>query len=69
MEFSKDHDFQLVYHSWKAYIVVDALSYKKIQMSILMIRELKVIEKFNSLNSKVFVSSDMLIITNEFMKK
>jgi len=46
MEYLKDYDFELLYHSGKANVVVDALSRKRVQMSTLMMKELELIEKF-----------------------
>ena len=42
----KDYDFGLNYHSGKTTIVVDALSRKSLHMSMLMVRELDLIEQF-----------------------
>jgi len=74
IEFLKDYDFQLIYHFGKANVVANALSRKKIQMSSLMIRELALIQDFNSMNLEVSMSSNCiscntLVITNEFLKK
>lgn len=41
LEFLKDYDFGLSYHSGKANLVADALNMKSLHMSMLMVRELK----------------------------
>lgn len=46
LEFMKDYDFILNYHSSNANVVADALSRKSLQMSMLMVRELGLIEQF-----------------------
>jgi len=71
MEFLKDYDFQLMYHSGKANVVADALSRKSVYMSSLMIEEQKLIEQFRDLNLEVkfhidHISCRKLTITNEF---
>ena len=40
LEFLKDYNFGLNYHSCKANVVVDALSRKSLHMSVLMVQEL-----------------------------
>lgn len=49
VEFSKDYDFELRYHSSKAN-VVDALSRKSLHLSYLMIQEMDLLKKFRDLN-------------------
>nr|KYP31393.1 Retrotransposable element Tf2 [Cajanus cajan] len=44
IEFLKDFDSQLMYHPGKASVVADVLSRKFIHVSILLIRELELIE-------------------------
>lgn len=44
LEFLKDYDFGLSYHLGKANVVADALSWKTLHMSTLMVRELELIE-------------------------
>ena len=46
MKFLKDYDFKLSYHPGKANVVVDALSKKLLHMSIMMVKELQLIEEF-----------------------
>jgi len=46
LEFLKDYDFQLSYHPGKANVVADALSRKSLHMSVLMVKELELIEQF-----------------------
>jgi len=74
MEFLKDYDFQLIYHSVKASVVADALSRKSVQISALMIEEQKLIEQFRYLNlemkfHKDHISCGKLTITNDFFGK
>jgi len=45
MEYLKDYDFELLYHPGKANVVADALSRKKMHVSLMMIKELELIEK------------------------
>jgi len=44
MEYLKDYDFELLYHPGKANVVADALSRKRVHVSAMMIKELKLIE-------------------------
>jgi len=72
IEILKDYNFQLIYHPGN--VVADVLSRKRIQMSLLMIRELALVEDFRSMNLEVFMSSKCIncntfVITNEFLKK
>lgn len=46
LRFLKDYDFGLSYHPGKSSVVVDALSKKSLHMSMLMVRELELIEQF-----------------------
>ncbi|XP_019418572.1 PREDICTED: uncharacterized protein LOC109329359 [Lupinus angustifolius] len=50
MEFLKDCDFGLQYHSGKANVVADALSRRSLHMFALMVKELKLIEELRDLN-------------------
>jgi len=50
MEYLKDYDFELLYHSGKANFVADALSRKKIHISCMMIKELELTEKLRDMN-------------------
>jgi len=50
MEFLKDYEFELQYHPGKANVVADALSQKSIHASIMMMKELSLIESFRDLN-------------------
>lgn len=45
LEFLKDYDFGLNLHLGKANVVTDALSRKSLHMSMLMVRELELIEQ------------------------
>lgn len=55
MKFLKDYDFKLSYHPGKANVVVDALSKKLLHMSIMMVKELQLIEEFRDVNFSVEV--------------
>jgi hypothetical protein len=46
MEFLKDYDFQLKYHPGKANVVADALSWKSLHVSTMMVHELELMERF-----------------------
>ena len=48
IEFLKDYDFNLKYHSGKANVVVDALNRKSLHMSSSMVQEMNLIEKFKT---------------------
>jgi len=72
MEYLKDYDFKLLYHSGKANVVVDALSRKRVHMSAMMMKELELIEKLRDMNlglnmGAVHIRCNMLKITNEFL--
>jgi hypothetical protein len=54
MEFLKDYDFELKYHPGKANVVANALSRKSLHVSIMMIHQMKLLEKFRDLNLDVF---------------
>ena len=53
MKFHKDYDFELQYHPGKANVVADALSRKSIHASMMMVKELDLIESFRDLNLAV----------------
>ena len=46
MEFLKDYDFELNYHPYKANVVADALSIKSLHISCMMVKEVKLGERF-----------------------
>nr|KYP56482.1 hypothetical protein KK1_002723 [Cajanus cajan] len=74
MGFSKDYDFQLIYHPGKANVVADTLSGKFIHMSIMMLKELELMKKFKDMNLCVELAQDhisyqMITIANEFLKQ
>ena len=72
LEFLKDYDFELSYHSGKANMVADALSRKSLHISALMVREMDLLEQFRdlSLACEVTLNSVRLgtsRITNELL--
>ena len=72
MEFLKDYDFELQYHPRKAYVVTDAMSRKSIHASMMMVKELDLIESFRDLNLVVKLRPNsmclrMLKISSEFL--
>ncbi|XP_019430788.1 PREDICTED: uncharacterized protein LOC109338105 [Lupinus angustifolius] len=74
IEFLKDYDFDLQYHPGKANVVADALSRKSLNISTMMVSEMKLIEEFRDLNLAVQVGPKslicgMLTVTNEFMEQ
>ena len=50
IEFLKDYDFELKYHAGKANVVADTRNRKSLHMSLMMIEEHKLLEKFRDLN-------------------
>ena len=50
LELLKDYDFDLSYHPGKANVVADSLSRKSLHMSMLMVRELEMIEHFRDMS-------------------
>lgn len=72
MEFLKDYDFELSYHPGKANVVANALSRKSLHVSVMMVKELQLIDKFRDLNLVVEVRPKSLYlgtlkITNDFL--
>jgi len=49
MEFLKDYDFELLYHSGRANMVVDALSRKAVHTTHLMMKEVELLEQFKDM--------------------
>src|ERR1051325_4959603 len=54
----KDYDFGLNYHPGKVNVVADALSRKSLHMSMLMVRELGLVEQFRDLSLVYETTSD-----------
>jgi len=50
MEYLKDYHFELLYHLGKANAVADALSRKRMHVSAMTVKELKLIEKLRDMN-------------------
>jgi len=74
MKFHKDYDFELQYHPGKANVVADALSRKSIHASMMMVKELDLIESFRDLNLAVKLRPNsiclgMLKISSEFLEE
>jgi len=53
MEFLKDYDFELLYHSGKVNVVADALSRKTVHAAHLMIKEVELLEQFRDMKLQV----------------
>jgi len=73
MKFLKEYEFGLQYHPGKANVVADALSRKSLYASTMMIKELKLIEKFRDLNLAIeihlgYLRLGTLKVTNEFLQ-
>lgn len=60
VEFLKGYNFELKYHARKANIVADALSRKSLHMSMMMVKEYELLEKFRNLNLSVEVQPTYL---------
>lgn len=69
LEFLKDYDFELSYHSGRANVVAGALSRKSLNISSLMVKEMNFIEQFRDLSlmrrlTSKSVKLGMLKVTN-----
>jgi len=58
MKYLKDYDFELLYHPDKANVVADALSKKMVHVSVMMIKELELIEKLRDMNLGLHTGTD-----------
>jgi len=72
MEFLKDCDFKLLYHSGKANVVADALSRKTVHIAHLMIKDVELLEKFKDMKLQVelgyeFIRCNSLTISSDFL--
>jgi len=72
MEFLKDYDFELLYHSRKANVVADALSRKIMHIAHLMIKEVELLEKFKDIKLQVeleyeSIRCSTLTISSDFL--
>ena len=64
MEFLKDYDFELLYHSEKVNVVADALSRKTMHIVHLMIKEIELLEKFRDMKLHVELGSECIRCSN-----
>ncbi|KAK2449424.1 hypothetical protein QL285_008622 [Trifolium repens] len=74
LEFLKDYDFELSYLPGKANVVADALSRKSLHISLLMARELDLIEQFRDLSlvcetTPHSIKLGILKLTDDFLDK
>jgi hypothetical protein len=53
MEFLMDYDFELKYHPGKANVVADALRWKFLHVSTMIIHQMKLLDKFRDLHLDV----------------
>ena len=60
MEFLKDYDFELLYHSGKANVVADALTRKIVHVAHLMIKEVELLEQFKDMKLQVELGSESI---------
>ena len=72
MEFLKDYDFELLYHSGKANVVADALSRKTVHTAHIMIKKVQLPEKFRDMKMQVelkpeFIRCSALTISSDFL--
>ena len=50
VEFLKDYDFEVMYHTGKANIIVDAFTRKSLHAASLIVKECDLLERFKDLN-------------------
>ena len=72
MEFLKDFDFELLYHPGKANVVADALSKEAVHASLMMVRELDLVEQFRDMQLQVILDDGIircnhLTVSNDFL--
>jgi len=72
MEFLKDYEFELLYHSGKANVLADALSKKTVHTAHLMIKEAELLEQFRDMKLQVelgseFIRCSTLTISSDFL--
>ena len=74
MEFIKDYEFTLQYHPGKENVLVDALSRKRVHLSIIAMKGLESLEKFRDLDLNLNSSTNKvhcrrITIENELMNE
>ncbi|XP_052728517.1 uncharacterized protein LOC108327384 [Vigna angularis] len=64
LEFLKDYDFELLYHPGKANVVADALSRKAVHVSVMMVKELSLVESFRDLRLQFELGANVIKCCN-----